>query len=201
MILDYPQSPTRKGDQRQQQHERKNEQRVFETSTGHDRDGGGLNVEHPSSGVRDVPRRCSGKLYCRPRPARPYSSLGMVESFDLFLKCSARSTQLIRHRRTAPQAPRNRIRANADNRKASGPFLFERLWQPSLINIYRKPVSGVFRHNAFWFRGLWRKPGQHFAVRGKNPAGFNERAPVRHRRRATQWPHRRVRQAFAAVRL
>src|SRR5215813_4371239 len=116
-------------------------------------------------------------------------------------KCSARSTQPIRHRRTAPQAPRNRIRANADNRKASGPFLFERLWQPSLINIYRKPVSGVFRHNAFWFRGLWRKPGQHFAVRGKNPAGFNERAPVRHRRRATQWPHHRVRQAFAAVRL
>src|SRR5262245_10493474 len=37
LILDYPQSPTRKGDQRQQQHERKNEQRVFETSTGHDR--------------------------------------------------------------------------------------------------------------------------------------------------------------------
>src|SRR6266481_8932909 len=40
-----------------------------------------------------------------------------------------------------------------------------------LINIYRTPVSGVFRCNAFWFRGLWRKPGQHFAVRGKNPAG------------------------------
>src|SRR5262249_1169662 len=92
-------------------------------------------------------------------------------------------TQPIRHRRTAPQAPRNRIRANADNRKASGPFLFERLWQPPLINIYRKPVSGVFRHNAFWFRGLWRKPGQHFAVRGENPAGFNERRAVRHRRR------------------
>jgi hypothetical protein len=90
---------------------------------------------------------------------------------ELHLKCSARSAQPIRHRRTAPQAPRNRIRANADNRKASGPSLFERLWQPSLVTIYRKPVSGVFRHNAFWFRGLWRKPGQHFAVRGSNPAG------------------------------
>jgi hypothetical protein len=39
-----------------------------------------------------------------------------------------------------------------------------------LINIYRTPVSSVFRRNAFWFRGLWRKPGQHFAVCGKNPA-------------------------------
>src|SRR5262249_30931018 len=81
------------------------------------------------------------------------------------------STKPITPRRTAPQAPRNRIRANADNRKASDPSLFERLWQPSLVNIYRKPVSGLFRHNAFWFRGLWRKPGQHFALRGRNPAG------------------------------
>jgi hypothetical protein len=54
-----------------------------------------------------------------------------------------------------------------------------------LINIYRTPVSGVFRPNAFWFRGLWRKPGQRFAVCGKNPAAqivqveqLNERAPV-----------------------
>jgi hypothetical protein len=32
-----------------------------------------------------------------------------------------------------------------------------------LNNIYRTPVSGVFR-------GLWRKPGQRFAVCGGNPA-------------------------------
>src|SRR5438445_6352167 len=41
------------------------------------------------------------------------------------VKCSARSTQQIRHRLTAPQAPQDRIRANADNRKASRPSLFE----------------------------------------------------------------------------
>jgi hypothetical protein len=59
-----------------------------------------------------------------------------------------------------------------------------------LINIYRTPVSGVFRRNAFWFRDLWRKPGQHFAICGKNPAAqivqveqLNERARVRRRRR------------------
>jgi hypothetical protein len=61
------------------------------------------------------------------------------------------------------------------------------------LNIYRTAVSGVFRRNDFWFRGLWRKPGHHFAVRGRNPAGqflqeehdaeFNECAPVRRRRR------------------
>jgi hypothetical protein len=46
-----------------------------------------------------------------------------------------------------------------------------------LINIYRTSVSGEFRRNGFWFRGLWRKPGQRFAVCGENPdrpipAGF-----------------------------
>jgi hypothetical protein len=43
-----------------------------------------------------------------------------------FVKCSARSIQRIRCPPTAPQAPRNRIRANADNRKASRSSLFER---------------------------------------------------------------------------
>src|SRR5215475_9683956 len=42
------------------------------------------------------------------------------------LKCAARSIRLIRFRPAAPQAPRNRIRANADNWKASCPSLFER---------------------------------------------------------------------------
>jgi hypothetical protein len=41
------------------------------------------------------------------------------------VKCSAPSTQQIRRRLTAPQAPRDHIRANADNRKASRPPLFE----------------------------------------------------------------------------
>ena len=58
-------------------------------------------------------------------------------------------------------ASADRIRANADNRKASRPSLFECLGPQKtatvlLNNIYRAPVSGVFR-------GLWRKPGQHFA--------------------------------------
>src|SRR5262245_24754150 len=39
-----------------------------------------------------------------------------------------------------------------------------------LINTYRTPVSGVFRRKDFWFRGLWRKPGQRFAVCGGDPA-------------------------------
>jgi hypothetical protein len=39
-----------------------------------------------------------------------------------------------------------------------------------LINIYRTSVSGEFRRNGFWFRGLWRKPGQRFTVCGGNPA-------------------------------
>jgi hypothetical protein len=95
------------------------------------------------------------------------------------LKSSARSTQQIRCRPTAPQAPRNRIRANADNRKASRPSLFElppkavtpREWATVLlINMYRTSVSGELRRNGFWFRGLWRKPGQRFAVCGENPA-------------------------------
>ena len=47
--------------------------------------------------------------------------------YDHMFKCSARSTQPIRRRRTAPQAPPYRIRANADNRKTSGPSLCERL--------------------------------------------------------------------------
>jgi hypothetical protein len=36
--------------------------------------------------------------------------------------------------------------------------------------MYRTSVSGEFRRDGFWFRGLWRKPGQRFAVCGENPA-------------------------------
>ena len=66
-----------------------------------------------------------------------------------------------------------------------------------LINFYRTPVSGVFRRNAFWFRGLWRKPGQRFAICGDilltnelldkyrgdygDAGGADERAIVRYR--------------------
>src|SRR5262249_56589665 len=99
------------------------------------------------------------------------------------LKCAARTIRLIRYRPAAPPAPRNRIRANADNRKASRTSLFAGLsrsvaGEPQgedeatvlLINTYRTPVSGVFRRKDFWFRGLWRKPGQRFAVCGGDPA-------------------------------
>ena len=53
-------------------------------------------------------------------------------------------------------------------RKASRPSLFECLGPQKtatvlLNNIYRTPVSGIFR-------GLWRKPGQRFAVCGGIPA-------------------------------
>ena len=86
------------------------------------------------------------------------------------LKCSARSTRPIRHRRTALQAPRNRIRANADNRKASSPSLFERVWQPScrststahLFQAYFAAKILVSRFVAkTWpaFRSLWRESG------------------------------------------
>jgi hypothetical protein len=33
---------------------------------------------------------------------------------------------------------------------------------------YPIPVSELFRHKAFWFRGLGQKPGQRFAVCGWN---------------------------------
>src|SRR5215813_392721 len=80
------------------------------------------------------------------------------------LKCSARSTQPIRHRRTAPQAPRNRIRANADNCKASGPSLFERLWQPS----YRSTST------AHLFQAYFAATLSGFAVCGENLARISQ---------------------------
>jgi hypothetical protein len=36
--------------------------------------------------------------------------------------------------------------------------------------MYRTSVSGEFRRDGFWFRGLWQKPDQRFTVCGKNPA-------------------------------
>jgi hypothetical protein len=60
------------------------------------------------------------------------------------LKCSAQSIQQIQCRPTAPQEPRNRIRANAENPKTSHSSLFERRLN-LLIKVYRTPVSGVFR--------------------------------------------------------
>src|SRR5262249_16997561 len=61
-------------------------------------------------------RRISPALKARTKSAR-----------SPILKCAARSIRLIRYRPAAPPAPRNRIRANADNRKASRTSLFERL--------------------------------------------------------------------------
>src|SRR6266550_814338 len=66
-------------------------------------------------------------------------------AYGRILKCSARSIRQIRYRPAAPQAPRDRTQANADNRRASRPSLFERLPTVLLINIYCTPVSGVFR--------------------------------------------------------
>jgi hypothetical protein len=94
------------------------------------------------------------------------------------LKSSARSTQQIRCRPTAPQAPRNRIRANADNRKASRPSLFELNFTGDAARTGNRLVDQHLPHFRFrrispqWFlvsrfvaktrpafRGLWRKPG------------------------------------------
>src|SRR5262249_55164334 len=107
------------------------------------------------------------------------------------LKCAVRSIRLIRYRPAAPQAPRNRIRANADNRKASRPSLFERrsfhhrpdlpLGRRSRLPLPRTGNRLVDQHlphacfrrtspQRFRFRGLWQKPGQRFAVCGGNPA-------------------------------
>jgi hypothetical protein len=42
--------------------------------------------------------------------------------------------------------------------------------------MYRTPVSGVFRPQSFWFRGLWQKPGQRFPLCGGNPASQDLRS-------------------------
>src|SRR5215510_16187849 len=115
-------------------------------------------------------RRTSPALKARTKSAR-----------SPILKCAARSIRRIRYRPAAPPAPRNRIRANADNRKASRPSLFERLGSQGrlrgslrgedeatvlLINTYRTPVSGVFR-----------RKDSGFAVCGGNSA-FKQDAAV-----------------------
>ena len=104
--------------------------------------------------------------------------------YDQILKCSERSTQQIRYRPTGPQAPWDRIRANADNRKASRTSLFERLGSQRrlreslrgedatvlLINTYRTSVSGVLR-----------RKDSGFAVCGENPASVSRFvAGIRH---------------------
>src|SRR5262249_20104323 len=118
-------------------------------------------------------RRISPALKARTKSAR-----------SPILKCAARSIRLIRYRPAAPPAPRNRIRANADNRKASHTSLFERLGprtvagEPQgedeatvlLINTYRTPVSGVFR-----------RKDSGFAVCGENLASVSQVvAGIRH---------------------
>jgi hypothetical protein len=104
--------------------------------------------------------------------------------YDQILKCSERSTQQIRYRPTGPQAPWDRIRANADNRKASRTSLFETpglsktvAGEPQgedatvlLINTYRMSVSGVLR-----------RKDSGFAVCGENPASVSRFvAGIRH---------------------
>ena len=116
-----------------------------------------------------------------PQAARATAGEGR---YDQILKCSERSTQQIRYRPTGPQAPWDRIRANADNRKASRTSLFERLGSQRrlreslrgedatvlLINIYRTSVSGVLR-----------RKDSGFAVCGENLASVSQFvAGIRH---------------------
>jgi len=116
-----------------------------------------------------------------PQAARATAGEGR---YDQILKCSERSTQQIRYRPTGPQAPWDRIRANADNRKASRTSLFERLGSQRrlreslrgedatvlLINTYRTSVSGVLR-----------RKDSGFAVCGENPASVSRFvAGIRH---------------------
>src|SRR5215831_4053537 len=94
------------------------------------------------------------------------------------LKSSARSTQQIQCQPTAPQAPRNRIRANADNRKASRPSLFELTSSGDAATTGNRLVDQDVPHFRFrrisprWFlvsrfvaktrpafRGLWQESG------------------------------------------
>src|SRR5262245_56756187 len=119
-------------------------------------------------------RRTSPALKARTKSAR-----------SPILKCAARSIRLIRYRPAAPPAPRNRIRANADNRKASRTSLFERLGSQGrlrgslrgedeatvlLINTYRTPVSGILR-----------RKDSGFAVCGENLASVSRFvAGIRH---------------------
>src|SRR5262249_11397520 len=106
-----------------------------------------------------------------PSAARRLACYGrLLGSLKPILKCSAQSIQQIQCRPTALQEPPNRIRANAENPKASHSSLFERAVLNLLIKTYRTPVSGVFRPQSFWFRGLWQKPGQRFLLCGGNPA-------------------------------
>ena len=105
-----------------------------------------------------------------PQAARATAGEGR---YDQILKCSERSTQQIRYRPTGPQAPWDRIRANADNRKASRISLFVSktvAGEPQgedatvlLINIYRTSVSGVLR-----------RKDSGFAVCGKNLASVSQ---------------------------
>ena len=151
----------------------------------------GFGMERRTQRVRSPRAKCSFvQRGWWPQAARATAGEGR---YDQILKCSERSTQQIRYRPTGPQAPWDRIRANADNRKASRISLFVSktvAGEPQgedatvlLINIYRTSVSGVFRRKDFWFRGLWRKPGQRFAVCGGNPA-FKQDAAVALQKRA-----------------
>ena len=138
--------------------------------------------------------------------------------YDQILKCSERSTQQIRYRPTGPQAPWDRIRANADNRKASRISLFVSktvAGEPQgedatvlLINIYRTSVSGVLRRKdsglrfvaKTWpaFRDLWRESGKQdaaVALQKRAPANEPEGNPclaARRRVRRAQQPERSV---------
>ena|SRR5215467_5949282 len=116
-----------------------------------------------------------GRSRRRPRIDAEWCPLGHI------LKCSARSTRQIRRRPAAPQATRDRIRANADNWKASRRSLYSNAQVSNrsqrrvagnaqgedeaavlLIDMYRTPVSGVLRR---------KESG--FAVCGENPASIS----------------------------
>src|SRR5215468_8652013 len=105
-----------------------------------------------------------------PLPDRTHAAQQVLYPLGHILKCSARSTRQIRRRPAAPQATRDRIRANADNWKASRRSLYSNAQVSNrsqrrvagnaqgedeaavlLIDMYRTPVSGVLRRKESGF--------------------------------------------------
>jgi hypothetical protein len=89
------------------------------------------------------------------------------------LKCQMPLTQQCPVRLSAQRALRDRNRANAVQSWCLPPIHTPSFsWVPECV--YPTPVSELFRSRAFWFRGLRQKPGQRFAVCGRNSSMSNK---------------------------